>query len=158
MDCSHAAGGRGMNARVLLADDHALMREGLRSILDRDATVEVVGEAGSGLEAVQLCKELNPDIVIMDDGMDDVNGVEATRRILGRHNSVRVIALSSHNDSRFIAEMIRAGAAAYVLKENAYSELRRALQAVQRGDTYLCPAAAGQAASLIRDPGSGRGT
>lgn len=147
-----------MATRVLLADDHALMREGLRSILDRDAAVEVVGEAGSGLEAMQLCKELNPDIVIMDVAMDDVNGVEATRRILGRHSGVRVIALSSHNDSRFIAEMIRAGAAAYVLKENAYSELRRALQAVQRGDTYLCPAAAGQAADLIRNPGSGGGT
>ncbi|HZX21908.1 MAG TPA: response regulator transcription factor [Woeseiaceae bacterium] len=147
-----------MNARVLLADDHALMREGLRSILERDAALEVVGEAGSGLEAVQLCKELSPDIVIMDVAMDDLNGVEATRRILGRQNGIRIVALSSHNDSRFIAEMLRAGAAAYVLKENAYSELRRALKAVQRGDTYLCPAAAGQAANLIRDSESGPGT
>jgi len=147
-----------MATRVLLADDHALMREGVRSILEREPGVEVVGEAASGREAVSMCRELSPEVVIMDVAMDDLNGMEATRRIRERGDSVRVIALSSHNDSRFIAEMIRAGAAAYVLKENAYSELRRALKAVQRGDTYLCPAAAGQAADLIRNPGSGGGT
>ncbi len=147
-----------MATRVLLADDHALMREGLRSILERETGVEVVGEAASGREAVSMCRELAPEVVIMDVAMGDLNGMEATRRILARGDSVQVIALSSHNDSRFIAEMIRAGAAAYVLKENAYSELRRALKAVQRGDTYLCPSAAGQAADLIRNPDSVGGT
>jgi two-component system NarL family response regulator len=147
-----------MKTRVLLADDHALMREGLRSILEREAGVEVVGEAASGREAVDMCRDLAPEVVIMDVAMDDLNGMEATRRIRERDDSVRVIALSSHNDSRFIAEMIRAGAAAYVLKENAYGELRRALQAVQRGGTYLCPAAAGQAANIIRDSDSTPGT
>ncbi len=147
-----------MATRVLLADDHALMREGLRSILEREAGLEIVGEAASGREAVDMCRELVPELVIMDVAMGDLNGIEATRRIRDRNDSVGVIALSSHNDSRFIAEMLRAGAAAYVLKENAYSELRRALKAVKRGDTYLCPGAAGQAAILIRDPESGRDT
>lgn len=147
-----------MAIRVLLADDHALMREGLRSILSREPEVEVVGEAASGREAIELCRELEPEVVIMDVAMEDLNGVEATRRIRERDSSVRVIALSSHNDSRFIAEMIRAGAAAYVLKENAYAELRRALKAVQRGATYLCPGSASQAAAIIRETDSAKGT
>lgn len=151
--------GTAVTIRVLLADDHALMREGLRAILSRDGGgIEVVGEAASGLEAIEMCRELAPDLVIMDVAMADVNGVEATRRILERDDSIRVVALSSHNDSRFIAEMLRAGAAAYVLKENAYRELRRAIDAVRRGSTYLCPQAAGKAAHIIRDSSSGNGS
>ena len=145
-----------MTTRVLLADDHALMREGLRAILTRESDMEVVGEASSGLEAVELCRTLSPDIVIMDVAMEDLNGVEATRRIRERDSSIRIVALSSHCDSRFIAQMLRAGASAYVLKENAYGELRRALKAVLRDSTFLCPASAAKAAQIISEtePGS----
>lgn len=147
-----------MAIRVLLADDHALMREGLRAILARDRDVEVLGEAASGLEAVELCRECRPDVVIMDVAMNDLNGVEATRRIRERDPGVRIVALSSHSDSRFIAEMLRAGASAYVLKENAYAELRRALDAVRRGSTYLCPGAAGTAARIISESDAAGGS
>ena len=125
--------------RVLLVDDHGLMREGLRSILERESDVEVVGEAASGRAAVELARTLEPDVVIMDVAMKDSNGIEATRQLRSAQPDIKVIALSSHSDSRYVNAMLDAGACGYVLKANAYDELRRALVAAKQDKSYLSP-------------------
>lgn len=128
-----------MTLRILLVDDHELMRDGLRSILEKEPGVEVAGEAASGREAVQRAQSLAPDLVVMDVVMKDLNGIEATRQIRAECPRAKVLALSSHSDRRYVNAILEAGASGYVLKANAYDELRRALQAVQRGNTYLSP-------------------
>lgn len=125
--------------RVLLVDDHELMREGLRAILERESDVEVVGEAASGRAAMELARALEPDVVVMDVAMKDSNGIEATRQLRSALPKLKVIALSSHSDSRYVNAMLDAGACGYVLKANAYDDLRRALAAAQQGKSYLCP-------------------
>jgi DNA-binding NarL/FixJ family response regulator len=127
-----------MKLRVVLVDDHELMRQGLRSILEREEEVEVVGEAANGREALELARTLAPDVVIMDVAMQDLNGIETTRRIRAECSRVKVLALSSHSDARYVTAMLDAGASGYVLKANAYDDLRRALDAVRRGRSYLC--------------------
>jgi DNA-binding NarL/FixJ family response regulator len=127
-----------VTTRLLLVDDHELMRQGLRSILDREDQVEVVGETSSGREAVKLARALSPDVVVMDVAMNDLNGIEATRQIRAECPRVKVIALSSHADSRYVSAVLEAGACGYVLKTNAYDELRRAIDAARQGKTYLC--------------------
>jgi two-component system NarL family response regulator len=127
-----------MTTRILLVDDHELMREGLRSILEKDERVEIVGEASSGREAVALSRTLEPDVVVMDVGMKDLNGIDATRQIRSEHPAVHVIALSSHSDSRYVSAMLEAGACSYLLKANAYADLRKALDAARSGKSYLC--------------------
>jgi two-component system NarL family response regulator len=127
-----------MTTRILLVDDHELMREGLRSILDGEEGVEIVGEASTGREAIALTRKLAPDVVIMDVGMRDLNGIDATRQIRNEVPEAKVIALSSHSDSRYVSAMLEAGACGYVLKANAYDDLREALAAVRRGRNYLC--------------------
>jgi two-component system NarL family response regulator len=124
--------------RVLLVDDHELMRQGLRSILEREGDVEVVGEAASGRAALELARTLAPDVVVMDVAMQDQNGIEATRQIRAACPNVKVLALSSHSDARYVTAMLEAGACGYVLKANAYDDLRRALDAARRGRSYLC--------------------
>jgi two-component system NarL family response regulator len=124
--------------RVLLIDDHELMRQGLRSILDREDDVEVVGEAASGRAALELSRTLAPDVVVMDVAMQDQNGIEATRQIRAACPNVKVLALSSHSDARYVNAMLEAGACGYVLKANAYDDLRRALDAARLGRSYLC--------------------
>ena len=128
-----------MTIRVLLVDDHELMRQGLHSILDREEHVEVVGEAASGRAAVELARTLLPDVVVMDVAMKDLNGIDATRRIRAECPDVKVLALSSHSDSRYVSAILDAGACGYVLKANAYDDLRRALEAARQGKSYLCP-------------------
>lgn len=128
-----------MTLRILLVDDHELMRDGLRSILEREPGVEVAGEAASGREAVQRARSLAPDLVVMDVVMKDLNGIEATRQIRAECPRAKVLALSSHSDRRYVNAILEAGASGYVLKANAYDDLRRALAAVQRGNTYLSP-------------------
>ena len=127
-----------MTTRILLVDDHELMREGLRSILEREKDVEIVGEAASGREAVALSDALRPDVVVMDVGMKDLNGIDATRQIRAASPEIQVLALSSHSDSRYVSAMLEAGACGYVLKANAYADLRRALDAARQGKGYLC--------------------
>lgn len=124
--------------RVVLVDDHELMRQGLRSILEREKDVEVVGEAASGRAALELARTLAPDVVVMDVGMQEQNGIEATRQIRAACPNVKVVALSSHSDPRYVTAMLDAGACGYVLKANAYDDLRRALDAARRGRSYLC--------------------
>ena len=124
--------------RVLLVDDHELMRQGLRSILEREGDVEVVGEAASGRAALELARTLTPDVVVMDVAMQEQNGIEATRQIRSTCPNVKVLALSSHSDARYVTAMLEAGACGYVLKANAYDDLRRALDAARLGRSYLC--------------------
>jgi DNA-binding NarL/FixJ family response regulator len=130
-----------MNAiRILLADDHTLMRAGIRSLLEKTPGVEVVGEAGDGREALNLVKELRPSIVLMDIAMSGLNGLEATSRIVKEFPSSRVIILSMHANEEYVLQTLRAGAMGYLLKDAATAELELAIQAVSRGDTYLSPA------------------
>ena len=127
-----------MTTRILLVDDHELMREGLRSILEKEAGAEIVGEAASGREAVALARTLRPEVVVMDVAMKDLNGIDATHQLRREVPGVQVIALSSHSDRRYVNAMLEAGACGYVLKANAYAELRNALQAARQGKSYLC--------------------
>jgi DNA-binding NarL/FixJ family response regulator len=127
-----------LKTRILLVDDHELMREGLRSILEDEEGVEIVGECSGGREAVALALQLEPEIVVMDVGMKDMNGIEATRQIRAELPEVEVIALSSHSDSRYVNAMLEAGACGYVLKANAYADLRRALTAARQHKSFLC--------------------
>lgn len=128
-----------MSIRLLLVDDHELMRQGLRAILDREDDVEVIGEATNGRTAVELARKLAPDIVVMDVAMKDMNGIEATRQIRTECPGVKVLALSSHSDSRYVNAILEAGACGYILKANAFDDLRRALEAARQGKSYLCP-------------------
>jgi DNA-binding NarL/FixJ family response regulator len=128
-----------MSTRILIADDHQMLREGLRAILEKDPEIEVIGEASDGRSAVAMARELRPDVVVMDIGMPDLNGVEAARQIKAENPVVKVIALSRHSDRRYVLRMLEAGASGYVLKSGAYDELRRAVQAVRGGSSYLSP-------------------
>jgi two-component system NarL family response regulator len=132
-----------MSIRILIADDHQMLREGLRAILEKQGNVEVVGEAGDGRTAVGMARELVPDVVAMDISMPDLNGVEATRQIKAENPAVKVIALSRHSDERYVRRMLEAGASGYVLKSGAYDELRRAVEAVIGGNHYLSPSVTG---------------
>jgi DNA-binding NarL/FixJ family response regulator len=125
--------------RVLLVDDHKLMREGLRRILEGASGIEVVGEAQDGASALQAIPDLHPDVVVMDVGMEGMNGIEATQRLRETHPRIKVVALSAHADKRYVRNMIRAGAAAYVLKEAASEDLLRAVRAASQGEHYLSP-------------------
>jgi DNA-binding NarL/FixJ family response regulator len=127
-----------MKLRVLLADDHILVREGIGSLLRQDSEIEVVGEADSGRAAVSLARQLSPDLVIMDVIMQDLNGVEATRQIVKENAKVKVIALSMYDSRAHISNMIEAGAMGYVLKTSAFDELSRAISVVQGGNFYFC--------------------
>lgn len=132
-----------MPTRVILADDHTIMREGLRSILEKELSVEVIAQAEDGRTAVELAKQLMPDLVIMDVSMPDMNGIEATRRIKESIPSVRIIALSMHADKRYVAEMFTAGASGYLLKHSAMDELHHAIVAVMANKKYISPDIAG---------------
>jgi DNA-binding NarL/FixJ family response regulator len=128
-----------MGIRILITDDHPIFREGLRGLLEKEPDMEVAGEAGNGIEAVSLADELHPDVIIMDLNLPDMNGIEATRRILGKHPEIRVLALSLAADRRFIVEVLEAGATGYVLKDSFFAELAGAIRTVASGETYLGP-------------------
>ena len=128
-----------MSTRILLADDHKIVREGLRALIEKQPGMEVVAEAENGRTAVELVKKLLPDVVIMDVAMPDLNAIEATRQILTQTPEAKVIALSMHSDRRFVVEMLRAGASGYLLKDCAFEELIHAIRAVVINRTYLSP-------------------
>ncbi|MHC4536897.1 MAG: response regulator [Planctomycetota bacterium] len=123
--------------RVLLADDHAIVREGLRSLLEKQPDMEVVCEADDGRIAVERARELLPHVVIMDITMPNLNGVEATRKIIKEFPQIKVIALSIHSDRRFVANMLEAGANGYILKDDLIDELIKAIRAVTACQSYL---------------------
>ncbi|MBN2347067.1 MAG: response regulator transcription factor [Candidatus Aminicenantes bacterium] len=137
-----------MSVKILIADDHKIMRDGLRLMFEREPDLEVVAEAKNGREAVRLAERLRPDILIMDISMEDLNGMDATRMVLAKGQGTRVIALSMHADKRFVAGMFEAGAVAYLLKDCAYEELLQAVRQVMAGRTYLCTMISGV---VIRD-------
>lgn len=126
-----------MSIRIILADDHNIMREGLRTLLERHEGFEIVAEAENGHTTVELAKTYKPDIVIMDISMPDLNGIEATRQIIADIEGVKVIGLSMHSDKRFIANMLEAGAMGYLRKNCGSDELIHAIQTVASGHVYL---------------------
>jgi len=132
-----------MSITILLADDHKITRQGLRSLLDKQDDMEVVAEAEDGRTTVSLVRELLPDVVIMDVSMPDLNGMEATRQITGELPNVKIIALSMHSDELFVTEMLKSGASGYLLKDCAFEELERAIRAVVVGQRYLSPCISG---------------
>jgi len=125
--------------RILLVDDHALVRHGFRMILAAQPDMEIAGEAGNGREAVELAQKLKPDVVVMDVAMPELNGIEATRRIIELAPRARVLALSMHKDAVYVREILRAGARGYLLKDSADADLLAAVRAVAKGDGYLSP-------------------
>ena len=137
-----------MNIRILLADDHRILREGLRSLLAQQSDITVVGEASSGEEVVALARQLRPDVVVMDVVMPGLDGVAATRIIREELSNTRVIALSMHSDRRFVSEMVRAGALGYLVKDSAFEELNQALRAVIEDRPYLSAVITG---TLVED-------
>lgn len=137
-----------MSIRILLADDHRILREGLRSLLAQQSDVAVVGEASDGDAVIALARELRPDLVIMDVVMPGTDGIAATRQIRAECPETRVIALSMHSDRRFVSEMIRAGALGYLLKDSAFEELNQAVRAVMANRPYLSAVITG---TLVED-------
>jgi len=125
--------------RILIADDHGIVRDGLKFLIARETDMEVVGEAEDGLTATKLAKELRPDIIIMDVSMPNLNGIEATRLILHEVPGIRIIALSMYFNRSFVINMLKAGAVGYVLKSYLFDELVRAIRAVAAGERYLSP-------------------
>ncbi|MDY6952243.1 MAG: response regulator transcription factor [Thermodesulfobacteriota bacterium] len=132
-----------MSIRALLADDHRIMREGLRSLIDREKDMEVVAEADNGRRAVELALERRPDLVIMDISMRGLNGIDATCQITATGHNIKVLALSMHGDEQFVAEMLAAGASGYLLKDCAFDELVHAIRAVAANQSYLSPSISG---------------
>jgi DNA-binding NarL/FixJ family response regulator len=128
-----------MSTKVLIADDHKIVREGLKALIDKQESMQVVAEADNGLEAVRLARKLQPDVVIMDLGMPQMNGIEATREVTAHEPGIKVIALSMHSDKRFVLQMIKAGASGYVLKDSAFEELITAIKTVVSNQSYLSP-------------------
>ena len=126
--------------KTILADDHALIRAGLRALLERNQDIQIVGEANDGRELVKLVEELQPDIVVADIGMPNLNGNEAAQQITAKHKSVGVIMLSMHSDEAYVLRALKAGAKGYLLKESAESDLIAAIRAVHQGKAFFSPA------------------
>ncbi len=130
--------------RILLADDHETVREGLKLIINAQMDMEVCGEAGDGQAAVKSARELQPDVVVMDVTMPEVNGLEATQKLKQLNPQIKILTLTRHTDDGYLKELLRAGANGYVLKQSASSELLRAIRAVAAGGNYLDPTIAGR--------------
>lgn len=128
-----------MTVRILIVDDNQLMREGLVMLLKHEPDLEVVGEACDGRTALELVKSLQPHVVVMDVGMPELNGVEATQQITSENRDVKVIALSAFAEPRYVTKMLEAGASGYVLKLLAHDDLPRAVRAASSGETFLSP-------------------
>ena len=131
--------GEQMVTKILIADDHQIVRQGLRFLLEKESDLKVVAEAENGRMTVRLARELTPGVIIMDVAMPDLNGIEATRQILAESPAIKVIALSMYADRRFVVNMLKAGATGYLLKDCAFEELIRAIRVVLAHKTYLSP-------------------
>lgn len=128
-----------MDIRVLVVDDHALMRAGLEALLGAQSDIEVVGQAASGIEALRSAEELQPDIVLMDITMGGLDGLQATRKLKSSHPNIKIIVLTMHEDESFLNSALKAGASGYVLKRGAEDELLIAIRAVHRGEAFIHP-------------------
>jgi len=132
-----------MRIKVLLADDHEVVRGGLRSLLEQEDDMDVVADVGDGQSAIELARELRPSVVVMDISMPGLNGTAATKRVLSESRGVKVLALSAHTDRRFVSDMLKAGATGYLPKSCAPEELVKAIREVHAGGIYLSPKIAG---------------
>jgi two-component system response regulator NreC len=130
------------NVNLLLVDDHEVVRTGLRMLLESQPDLVIVGEASSGLQAVEMARELTPDVVVMDITLPDISGIEATRRLKQAHPDIAVVALTIHEDEQYFFEMLQAGASGYVPKRAAPEDLVAAIWAVQAGEVYIYPSLA----------------
>ena len=130
---------KGMTMRILIADDHGVIRQGLKALVDQQADMEVVGEAEDGRKVAELASRLSPDLILMDISMPNMGGADATRLILRDNPDIKIIALSAHFNKHFVTDMLRAGASGYVLKSCLFDEVLRAIQTVGAGDYYLSP-------------------
>lgn len=139
-----------MAIRVLLVDDHRLLRDALRQALQREPDIEVLAEAGTGREGVALAQALRPDLVLLDIGLPDLSGIEVAARLRRLPQAPRMVAVSAQADKRFVAEMLRQGAQGYVTKSAAGEDLVRAIRAVAAGGSYLCPEVAGALVDEVR--------
>ena len=128
---------RDMAIRILLVDDHKIVREGLRSLIKKQSDMDVVSEADNGRTTVCLAQKLHPDIIIMDIGLPDINGIEATRKIIDTVPDTRIIALSMYSEVEFVMDMLNAGAMGYLLKDSAFHELARAIRIVHANHIYM---------------------
>jgi len=126
-----------MPIRILLADDHAIVRDGVRSLLEKQPDMAVVAEAGDGREAALLAEEHRPDVVVMDIGMPNLNGIDATRRILAAHPQTGIVILSMHQDESYVLRSLKAGAKGYLLKDSLRSDVLEAIRAVAQGRSFL---------------------
>ncbi len=140
--------------RVLLADDHTIVRQGLKLILAAQPDFEVVGEAANGREAAELAEKLKPDIVLMDVQMPDLNGIEATRRMVAANARIKVLVLSMHKEALYVREVLKAGARGYILKDAIDTELLSAMRSVARGDGYISQAVSGTLVADYREQSS----
>jgi DNA-binding NarL/FixJ family response regulator len=131
-----------MPIRILLADDHLMMRQGLRHILENDAALDIVAEAGSGIEAVEAARRHRPEVAIIDIAMKELNGIEATLQILKHSPQTAILILSMYSDERYVVRAVQAGARGYVLKNSAGEELIQAIHAVRKGHAFFSPAVA----------------
>jgi two-component system response regulator NreC len=128
--------------RVLLADDHAIVREGVKLILTAETDIDVVGEAEDGVQAVEMAKKLKPDVAVLDIGMPGINGIEATKQIKAALPETQTLALTMHEDDTYVFQLLKAGASGYVLKRAAASDLVQAVRAARRGEAFLYPSVA----------------
>jgi len=135
--------------RILLADDHQMLREGLRALLDSQPGLHVVGEAASGKEVLAKADELMPDVVVMDLSMPELNGLQATASLQARHPAIKVVVLTAHEDESYLSQLCKAGAVGYVLKRSAGDELVQAIRLAAKGEVYYAPALAGKALARL---------
>jgi len=126
--------------RIVLADDHTIMRSGLRAVLDRYADMQVVGEAADGRQAIQCVEQNHPDVIVMDVAMPNLNGIEAARQISAKHAGVSIVVLSMHSDEGYVLRALKAGARGYLLKDSAEGDLITAIRAVSQGKAFFSPA------------------
>lgn len=139
-----------MSIRVLLVDDHKILRDALKGVLEREQDIAVVGEANDGGECLELARTVQPDIVLMDIGLPVLGGIDATRALVAEDSAIKVVALSTFSDRRVVMQMLDAGARGYVVKSAGRDELLRAIRAVAYGRTYLCPDAAAVLVESLR--------
>lgn len=128
-----------MSIRVMLVDDHKILREALHSVLEREKDIQLLEDASDGNEAQRLARTRKPDVVVMDIGLPNVSGIEVTRRLLREHPDIRVLALSTFSDRRMVLQMLDAGASGYIVKSAGRDELLRGIRALAQGRNYLCP-------------------
>ena len=138
--------------KILLADDHTIVRQGLKLILSAHADLEVVGEAANGREAVEMAGKLRPDLVLMDVQMPELNGIEAAKQMVAANSRIRILALSMHKEAVYVREILKAGARGYILKDAIDTELLNAVRSVSQGNGYISPAVAGALNEKTADP------